>query len=60
MYDKHIYNDMTLTIKRKSRNGYLKFIKLISSLAQHRRIKRKIPPFSITVKYRAATLYDHS
>ena len=60
MYDKQIYNDMILALKRKSRNGYLKFIKLKSSLVQHSRFKRQIPLFLITVKYSAATLYDHS
>lgn len=44
----------------KSRSRHLKFLKLKSTLAKHRRFRREIPPFSITVKYSAATLYDHS
>ena len=61
MYDKHIYQNKDFTVRNvKSWNWYLKFLKLESSLTQHRRFRRQNPPSPVTVKYSTAPFYDHS
>ena len=52
---RQVYQEKDFSLRNvKSRNWYLKFLKLESSLTQHRRFRRQNPPSSVTVKYSVA------